>query len=156
MTHIANWVRSIFDATDGVYISRETPSHSRMRPLSGYPIRLEMSSTESNDTKPGHVNPPTRSSERGGSLAGPLPHLAGYKLWPSRQSKSAQVEVCIPILQNRSPSSLSDTSPSSKGGLWLRGTSLARRRKISVPELRGTATLDNITKAQGLDSRKLS
>jgi hypothetical protein len=155
MTHIANWMRSILDATDSVYI-KEIHALSRIRSMSGR-ICLEMSSPEPVEYTQGLVTPPRRSSEQGGSLAYRAPHLAGYRLWP-RQSKAppapVNMEVCVPIQQGRSPSSLSDTPPSGKGGLWLRGSSLARRRKVSVPELRRKATMDNTSREPVLDSRK--
>jgi hypothetical protein len=143
------------DTTDGVYI-KETPALSRMRSMSGR-RRLEMSAPEPVEYTQRPVTPPRRSSEQGGSLAYRTPHLAGYGLWP-RQSKTSpaplNMEICIPIQQGWSPSSMSDTLPSGKGGLWLRGSPLARRRKISVPELRRKATMDTASGEPVLDSRK--
>lgn len=155
MTHIANWMRSKLDATDGVYI-KETPALFRMRSMSGR-LRLEMSAPEPVEHTQLPVTPPRRSSEQGGSLAYRTPHLAGYGLWP-RQLKTPpaplNMEICIPIQPGWSPSSISDTLPSGKGGLWLRGSPLARRRKISVPELRRKATMDTVSGEPVLDSRK--
>ncbi|KAJ4297868.1 hypothetical protein N0V90_005767 [Kalmusia sp. IMI 367209] len=72
-----------------------------------------------------------------------------YQLWPSASSKSPvgqsrpsfSTDKLSALSMGRSPTSLSDTAVSQETvPFWQRSGSLARRRKVSVPELGSTMT----------------
>ena len=84
-----------------------------------------------------------------------------YQLWPVPSTKSPvgprptlSSDKLSALSMGRSPTSLSDTAvPSESVPFWQRSGSLARRRKISVPELGSTMTTVQET---AIDSRKSS
>jgi hypothetical protein len=167
MTHIANCIRSFVPAKDGVYIPIQTPPASssyfnystksssrrskRFSARTSLGLAMSVSPIELSETKPEPVN--SLRLDPSSPLAGRLP--TKYQLFPRKaQQQSVIMEPIVPSIQHRSPSSLSDHSIPSRGGLWIRGSSLARRRKVSVPELRQQAELQSSKPI--IDSRTFS
>jgi hypothetical protein len=113
------------------------------------------------------INPPNASLAKSPSLASlNQPNSAGatstsrYQLWPTSRSpvgqqqpkNSSSFDKIAALSVGRSSTSLSDTAvlPESVP-FWQRTSALARRRKVSVPELGNTMTT---VQEMAIDSRK--
>ncbi|CAI6339194.1 unnamed protein product [Periconia digitata] len=137
MTHIANCMRATGEL-NSVYIAMES---------SASPSPTQTAASE--DTLQ-----PLPTLEKTPSLLNLQTHFSAstgkYQLWPSSQQSRSPVGLSRPNLSSdklsalsmgRSPTSLSDTAVSSETvPFWQRSGSLARRRKVSVPELGSTMT----------------
>ncbi|PVH93481.1 hypothetical protein DM02DRAFT_477384, partial [Periconia macrospinosa] len=124
MTHIANCMRATGELND-VYISMDSSSSFASQTVSKSPSLLNLQTLSSNGT-------------------------SKYQLWPSQQSRSLvglarsnfSFDKLSALSMGRSPTSLSDTAvPPETVPFWQRSGSLARRRKVSVPELGSTITV---------------
>ncbi|KAF2446821.1 hypothetical protein P171DRAFT_239835 [Karstenula rhodostoma CBS 690.94] len=134
MTHIANCMRSAAGPSSPVYITMETSFLSPADP----------------DPDPDPVASLPLLPERSPSTLGPQTHSASasrYQLWPSKSPATTQprptfaCDKLSALSVGRSSSSLSDTVVSQETvPFWQRSGSLARRRKVSVPELGSTMT----------------
>jgi hypothetical protein len=153
MAPVPQWFKARQNATSSVYIPRETaffdPSRAstafRTATLNMLSIRSGCKSESSAPERPG----PNKLTKKG-------PTFPRYNLWPkpkSQNSKLPQDDIAIIPQQERSPSSLSDTSALPKmSAPAVSPSSLARRRKMSVPELRKKPPMDSFDTPL-LDSR---
>ncbi|OAG05209.1 uncharacterized protein CC84DRAFT_1094636 [Paraphaeosphaeria sporulosa] len=125
MTHIANCMRPAAAPSSPVYITMET---SFLSPVNSLPLLP--------DRSPSILSPQSQSGS-----------ASRYQLWPSKSPATAQPRTTFAsdklsaLSVGRSSSSLSDTVVSQETvPFWQRSGSLARRRKVSVPELGSTMT----------------
>ncbi|KAL5373036.1 hypothetical protein PMIN02_012508 [Paraphaeosphaeria minitans] len=130
MTHIANCMRPAAAPSSPVYITMETSFLSPADPESADSLPLLP------DRSPSILSP---QSQNGGA--------SRYQLWPSKSPAAVQPRTTFAsdklsaLSVGRSSSSLSDTVVSHETvPFWQRSGSLARRRKVSVPELGSTMT----------------
>lgn len=152
MAPLTQWLNRRQNATGSVYIPREPaffdPSRASTAfytsPFTMLSIRPGCKSEASPD-RPA----PSKLTKKG-------PTFPRYNLWPkpkTQNTKSPQDDIAVMPQQERSPSSLSDTSAPPKMCPPAPGTSsLARRRKMSVPELRKKPPMDSFDTPL-LDSR---
>jgi hypothetical protein len=154
MVPISQWFKVKLSATGSVYIPRETAFFDSSRASTAF------------DTATFNMLPSIRSgyksdshtAERSGpnKLSKKNPGFARYNLWPKPKTQVSQPQDDdVPVMpeQERSPSSLSDTSALPKlCPTAYRVPNLARRRKISVPELRKKPPMDSFDTPL-LDSR---
>ncbi|KAF1977879.1 hypothetical protein BU23DRAFT_550551 [Bimuria novae-zelandiae CBS 107.79] len=131
MTHIANCMRPAVEASSPVYI---TVRASFLSPAD--PVFVESVS-------------PLDKSPSFQSLQSQSNTSSKYQLWPSASSKSPVAQSrptfssdkLSALSMGRSSTSLSDTVVSQETvPFWQRSGALARRRKVSVPELGSTMT----------------
>lgn len=135
----------------------ETPTPFPSRTVSGFvysemPLELTEHQAES--------LPATRFGDEVRSATSRPQGAGRYQLWPRPPKPSLpslSVEIPAMAYHGRSPTSLSDTALHRETGThWMRhGITLARRRKISVPDLRGKATMGTVLEHTA-DSRRLS
>jgi hypothetical protein len=164
MTHIANCMRPGSDMYS-FYITEETSStinvsgqdHSYDQMYHHLPRRSrslrDLQAVESN-TSP--TTPPVTASSLANSTQ---PTTSRYQLWPVSRSpvglskSGSSFDKISALSVGRSSTSLSDTAvlPESVP-FWQRTGSLARRRKVSVPELLGN-TMTTVQEV-AIDSRK--
>lgn len=172
MAHIANCMRPVADKS-AVHITQETATKPNVRcPRPLYPPKRQTLALTQMDSQlprrsqslrnlqafkdPKEPQPPLDKSPSLLNLhLQPAPFK--YHLWPSSKShlgliRPAHSDKSTALSMGRSSSSLSDTAVSPETvPLWQRGSPLARRRKVSVPELGGTmATVQEVS----IDSRK--
>jgi len=167
MTHIANCMRPA-PHPEHVYITMETSflsivsllhspdrcSHPMMLHIPRRSKSLKNLQAGTNDERDSVLlldGSPTLSSQ---------PASSKYQLWPSSLSKSPigqsrptlSSDKLSALSMGRSSTSLSDTVVTQETvPFWQRSSSLARRRKVSVPELGSTmATVQEMP----IDSRK--
>lgn len=163
MTHIANCMRPAApDASSPVYITMETsflspvsaPRNTSSPPMNHFAPRrskslrnLQAESEESIES----ISPLEKS---------PSATTSKYQFWPSASFKSPlgqsrpafSSDRLSALSMGRSSTSLSDTVVTQETvPFWQRSGSLARRRKVSVPELGSTMTT---VQEMPLDSRK--
>ena len=166
MTHIANCMRPPAGASSPVYITMETSflsSVSAFRITSSssmnYHLPRRSKSLKNLQADEDPVEP-VPLLEKSPSTVSPQPQsgtASRYQLWPSKspavQSRPTFAFDKLSALSvGRSSSSLSDTVVSQETvPFWQRSGSLARRRKVSVPELGNTMTT---VQEMPLDSRK--
>ncbi|KAH8708654.1 Up-regulated during septation-domain-containing protein [Phaeosphaeriaceae sp. PMI808] len=131
MNHIANCMRPDLDRSP-VYIATETS------------VRMNASKETLQ-----HLNPSLAKSPSLANLIQPTqPAASRFQLWPSSSRSpvgsnkfNSSNDKLAALSVSRSGTSLSDTAvPSDSVPFWQRTGSLARRRKVSVPELGNTMT----------------
>ncbi|KAF2017024.1 hypothetical protein BU24DRAFT_344226 [Aaosphaeria arxii CBS 175.79] len=132
MTHIANCMRQVADKTS-IYITQETPIQlPQPQSLEKSPSSITL---QSQGTSPKYQLWPVPSSSTTTTSRSPV----GFHR--STQSISDKLSA---LSMGRSPTSLSDTAAAPETvPFWQRSSSLARRRKISVPEL-GAGTMTTV------------
>jgi hypothetical protein len=154
MAPLSQWFKTRLNATSSVYIPREAAFFDSSRASTAF------------DTHTSNMLPSVRSGcksesstpERSGpnKLTKKSPAFPRYNLWPkpkTQNSKLHEDDISVVAQQERSPSSLSDTSAVPKMCPTApEASNLARRRKMSVPELRKKPPMDSFDTPL-LDSR---
>jgi hypothetical protein len=161
MNHIANCMRPDADRSS-VYITQETSSRvtvSALLLLSEMSDHLPRRTRSLKDIQPARDSSlPNVSLAKSPSLANlTQPTASRYQLWPAsrsplgHQKSNPSFDKIAALSVARSSTSLSDTAvlPESVP-FWQRTGSLARRRKVSVPELGNTMTT---VQEMAIDSR---
>lgn len=163
MTHIASCMRPA-DPSSPVYITMETSFLDPVSPATTNPTLFHMAFTAPRRSKSlrNLKADPEESVDSVFSLdKTPSASTSKYQFWPSASSKSPVTQSraifssdrLSALSMGRSPTSLSDTVVTQETvPFWQRSSSLARRRKVSVPELGTTMTT---VQEMPIDSRKL-
>jgi hypothetical protein len=144
-------------------VIRKCPSHITFPASMNYhlPRRSKSLRALKADPAPDPLESMPLPPERSPSIASPQSQSGSaskYQLWPSKSLAAVQPRPTFAsdklsaLSVARSSSSLSDTIISQETvPFWQRSSSLARRRKVSVPELGNTMTT---VQEMPLDSRK--
>lgn len=141
MAPIVHWMRDVLHARSSVYIPKETVlSNQQTRASTGYPFDMQVSPMEHFGDKSEPSTPEKSGDGSYASSSSKVSFVNRYQLWPKMKKRlehrrQASDGIVLPI-QDRSPSSLSDTNVPAPNLVPNYGGSLSRRRKISVPELR--------------------
>jgi hypothetical protein len=142
MAPIVHWMRDIIHTRASVYIPKETVlANTHNRPTTEYCLEMSGSSVDQVSIKSGSPTHDRSDNPSHSSSNWPM-SINKSSFWPKMKrrfdhQRQVSDDIILP-LQGRSPSSLSDTSVPAITALppLYRGSSLLRRRKISVPELR--------------------
>ncbi|KAF2668579.1 hypothetical protein BT63DRAFT_280693 [Microthyrium microscopicum] len=154
MAPIVHWMKDVLHARVSVYIPKETvfANHPTRTSTTAIPFDIHSAAPMEHI---GSKSEPTTPDQKNGDTASLTPSrpsvLNRYQLWPRmkkhrRQGSDDVVRDIVRAPQGRSPSSLSDTSVPAPilPAVNYRGSSLSRRRKISVPELRRKPAPENM------------